>query len=60
MTPDRYPVPAGDLPSDAVRLHEGEIGYHIRPGMHFFSRTDWQYAMDWVSAAMARESAARL
>lgn len=60
VTPDRYPVPAGDLPSDAVRLHEGEIGYHIRPGMHFFSRTDWQYAMDWVSAAMARESAARL
>jgi len=22
-------------------LHEGEIGYHLRPGSHYFSRTDW-------------------
>jgi len=26
-------------------LHEGWIGHHIRPGTHFFSRTDWGYHM---------------
>ena len=26
-------------------LHEGNIGHHIRPGTHFFSRTDWGYHM---------------
>ena len=59
VTPDQYPVPAGELPENTVRLHRGEIGYHIRPGQHFFSRTDWQCAMDWFRAAMAREGAAR-
>lgn len=34
ITPDRFPEPG-------TVLHEGEIGYHIRPGSHYFSRTDW-------------------
>ena len=34
VTPDEYPVPH-------TVLHGGKIGYHIRPGYHFFSRTDW-------------------
>ncbi len=34
VTPDEYPVPG-------TSLHEGEIGYHLRSGSHFFSRTDW-------------------
>ena len=34
--PDRLPEP-NEL------LHEGDIGYHMRTGSHFFSRTDWLY-----------------
>lgn len=34
ITPDRMPEP-GD------RLHEGRIGYHLRPHRHFLSREDW-------------------
>ena len=33
--PDREPQ-VGDA------FHEGDIGYHLRPGTHYFSREDWQ------------------
>lgn len=39
---DRSPV-AGD-----VRL-DGRIGYHIRAGAHYFSRTDWHRLIDFVN-----------
>lgn len=29
------------LPTLDQPLHEGKIGYHVRTGSHFFSRTDW-------------------
>lgn len=41
ITEDRYPTPG-------TALHEGDIAYHIRPGLHYFSRTDWLYYMDYL------------
>jgi len=29
-------------------LHEGDIGYHLRPGTHFLSRYDWQMFMRFM------------
>lgn len=29
-------------------LHEGNIGYHLRPGTHFMSRYDWQMLMRYM------------
>ena len=29
-------------------LTDGEIGYHLRKGKHFLSRTDWMYYMDFL------------
>ena len=34
VTPDHVPA-IGDA------LHEGKVGYHVRSGSHFLSRTDW-------------------
>ena len=28
--------------------HDGSIGYHIRRGLHYFSRTDWLYHMQYL------------
>ena len=28
-------------------LHNGEIGYHVRKGLHYFSRTDWLYYLKY-------------
>ena len=36
ITPDRMPA-AGET------LHEGCVGYHMRKGLHFLSREDWNY-----------------
>ena len=55
VTPDAYPEVNGIFPENSVMLHEGKIGYHIRPGEHFFSRTDWQFFMNWMKLCMARE-----
>lgn len=41
ITPDQLPA-AGDA------LHGGSIGYHIRPGCHYFSREDWNRIMDFL------------
>lgn len=40
VTEDRYP----DVDSS---LDKGMISYHIRRGLHFFSRTDWLYYMQY-------------
>ena len=37
---DRLPAP-GDF------YHDGHIGYHLRSGMHFLSRRDWQMFMEF-------------
>ena len=39
--PDRFPVP-GDV------LQEGRIAYHMRKGLHFFSREDWNLYCKYV------------
>ena len=41
MTPDR-------LPEVGEYMHEGGIGYHIRPGSHYFSRYDWNRYMEYI------------
>ena len=35
------------LPAPGQTLHDGEIGFHIREGGHFFSREDWQHFMNF-------------
>lgn len=39
--------PSAGYPAGPVRqaYHEGSIGYHLREGNHFLSRTDWGQAM---------------
>ena len=39
---DRIPV-SGD------EFHEGSIGYHLRAGLHFFSREDWNIAIKYIN-----------
>lgn len=39
--PDRLPEP-GDC------TNEGSLGFHLRPGSHFFSRFDWNRLMDFI------------
>jgi len=41
VTPDKMPE-TGDV------LHDGKVGYHMRSGMHFLSREDWGYYMDFL------------
>jgi len=40
VTPDEYPQ------ADTA-LFGGKVGYHIRDGLHYFSRTDWLRYMEW-------------
>ena len=37
--------PDDALPAPDEPLHEGGVGYHLRTGEHFFSRTDWLHIM---------------
>ena len=41
VAPDRLPEP-GDV------FHDGEIGYHLRTGTHYFSRYDWLRFMEFM------------
>ena len=36
------------LPPVGSSLHDGEIGYHLRPGGHFLSRYDWLRFMEFL------------
>lgn len=45
VTPDRPPH-IGDV------FHDGMIGYHLRAGEHFLSRTDWLNYMSFLSRKM--------
>lgn len=39
---DKFPAEIGDA------FFEGDIGYHLRKGMHYFSREDWQQLICFV------------
>ena len=41
VTPDRLPM-AGDA------LHDGCVGYHMRKGLHFLSREDWNHYFSFM------------
>lgn len=36
------------LPLPGDEYHEGSIGYHVRSGIHYFSREDWQKVIKFV------------
>lgn len=42
-------------PTAPIVLHEGCIGYHLRAGSHFLSRTDWLAYMDFAKKALPRD-----
>lgn len=35
-------------PGDNEKYHEGDIGWQIRPGEHYFSRFDWQRLIEFI------------
>ena len=37
--------PTGEFIGVNEHLHEGNVGYHMRSGLHFMSRNDWQQYM---------------
>lgn len=39
---------ADELPPVGTKLHDGEIGYHLRTGSHFLSRYDWLSFMEFL------------
>ncbi len=41
--PDRFPE-TGEV------FHEGSVGYHLRSGLHFLSREDWNLYIDFLSS----------
>lgn len=41
-------VTADEYPSQGTSLHAGRIGYHIRPGYHYFCRDDWHQYMKFM------------
>ena len=41
VCPDRLPQ-AGDT------FHQGCIGYHLRAGLHYLGREDWNKAIDFI------------
>ena len=47
VAPDCYPK-VGD------NLNDGEVGFHLRAGKHYHSRTDWLAYMDSVKKYLAR------
>ncbi len=46
VCPDRLPEP-GDS------FHGGQVGYHLRTGLHFFSRYDWNRYMEFLRGKLA-------
>ena len=39
------------LPKVGDIYHEGNIGFHLRAGLHYFSREDWNIYMDFIDKA---------
>lgn len=42
-------TPAEEVPVHDVFLPEGRIGYHVRPGAHYFGRIDWNRLMQFMN-----------
>lgn len=38
------------LPNTDEKFHDGDIGYHIRPGLHYLSRDDWKSYIDFLNS----------
>ena len=36
------------FPNEGERMHEGSIGYHLRSGLHYLSREDWLYYIEFL------------
>ena len=47
ICPDRLPI-------SGERFAGGNVAYHIRPGQHYISRTDWNYYMDYIKNHMEK------
>ena len=45
------------LPEVREPLHEGMIGYHMRPGFHYQSREDWNYYIDYLEKQFSKDNA---
>ncbi len=44
------------LPETGDAFQEGEIGYHLRGGTHYFSREDWLRYMDFINKKREKRS----
>ncbi len=40
------------LPEGGEVYHDGDIGYHLREGQHYFSREDWNKAMEYIKKTL--------
>lgn len=38
------------MPQIGDEFHDGSIGYHLRAGLHYFSREDWQHFIRFLEA----------
>ena len=38
------------LPETGDRWHAGNIGYHLRAGLHYFGREDWNTVLDFIKS----------
>ena len=47
MLGDKGFITSDEMPGKDIVLHEGKVGYHRRPGLHYFSRQDWNRALDF-------------
>ena len=45
----------GRLPQIGDRYHQGSIGYHLRDGMHYLSREDWNIYFDYLKKCEAEQ-----
>ena len=42
-------IHADRLPTTGESFHDGNIGYHLRSGNHYFSRTDWNNYINFLN-----------
>ena len=40
------------LPQVGDEFHEGDVGYHLRAGLHYFSREDWLKVIKFIKKHM--------
>ena len=42
----------GKIPTQGCVWHDGSVGYHVRKGLHYFDRYDWNMLMSFVKKHM--------